>query len=181
MFFSECAGKGQLSVILNILYIHIMNDFTILKAADELDSDSKMLMAKATEALHTAYAPYSNFRVATALLLDDGVVVTGTNQENAAYPSGMCAERVALFTVASQHPGKTILKLVVLARLDGQSTLAPASSCGPCRQVMLEFEQRQTDPIEIIMQSEDHQWVKAPSAASLLPFCFSNASLKPKK
>ncbi len=157
-----------------------MNDFIILKTADELDQDSKMLMTKAIEALPKAYAPYSNFRVATALLLEDGVVVTGTNQENAAYPSGMCAERVALFTVASQHPGKRINKLVVLAKLGDEAALAPASSCGPCRQVMLEFEQRQSHPIEIIMQREDHQWVKAPSAASLLPFCFSNASLKAK-
>jgi cytidine deaminase len=158
-----------------------MNTFTILKEAGELDEESKMLMDKATAALPVAYAPYSNFRVATALLLDDGTVVTGTNQENAAYPSGMCAERVALFTVASQHPGKRIMKLLVLAKINGELSLAPASSCGPCRQVMLEFEQRQSQPFQVIMQSQDRQWVKAPSAASLLPFCFSNASLRVTK
>ena len=158
-----------------------MNDFIILHEAENLDPESKMLMKKAIEALPMAYAPYSKFRVATALLLDDGVVVTGTNQENAAYPSGMCAERVALFTVASQHPLKKIVKLLVLAKLDGESEIAPASSCGPCRQVMLEFEQRQGNPIEIVMQNQDHQWVKARSASSLLPFCFSNVSLKPKR
>lgn len=163
------------------MYIHKMNDFTILKETENLDLESKMLMEKAIEALPTAYAPYSKFRVATALLLDDGNVVTGTNQENAAYPAGMCAERVALFTVASQHPGKKIVKLLVLAKLDGESEIAPASSCGPCRQVMLEFEERQGQPIEIIMQSQDHLWVRATSAASLLPFCFSNRSLKAKK
>ena len=158
-----------------------MKDFTILKDAQDLDDEAKMLMEKATEALPTAYAPYSTFRVATAILLEDTTVVTGTNQENAAYPSGMCAERVALFAVASQHPGKKIKKLLVLAKLDGELSLAPASSCGPCRQVMLEFEQRQGQPFEVIMQSQDHQWVKAPSAASLLPFCFSNASLRVTK
>lgn len=158
-----------------------MNNFTILNEAENLDPESKMLMNKAIEALPMAYAPYSKFRVATALLLDDGMVVTGTNQENAAYPSGMCAERVALFTVSSLHQGKKIIKLLVLAKLDGESEIAPASSCGPCRQVMLEFEERQGKPIEIIMQSQDYQWVKAPSAASLLPFCFSNGSLKVKK
>ncbi len=162
------------------MYIHKMNDFIILNESDNLDPESKMLMDKAIEALPLAYAPYSRFRVGTALLLDDGMVVTGTNQENAAYPSGMCAERVALFTVASQHPGKKIVKLLVLAKLDGESGIAPASSCGPCRQVMLEFEQRQGEPIQIIMQNQDRQWVKAPSAASLLPFCFSNVSLQPK-
>lgn len=158
-----------------------MKDFTILKDAQDLDDEAKMLMEKATEALPMAYAPYSTFRVATAILLEDTTVVTGTNQENAAYPSGMCAERVALFAVASQHPGKKIKKLLVLAKLDGELSLAPASSCGPCRQVMLEFEQRQGQPFEVIMQSQDHQWVKAPSAASLLPFCFSNASLRVTK
>lgn len=158
-----------------------MNNFTLLKDAGDLDDESKMLMGKALEALPAAYAPYSNFLVSTALLLEDGTVVTGTNQENAAYPSGMCAERVALFAVASQHPGKRIVKLLVLARLNGESALAPASSCGPCRQVMLEFEQRQGQPFQVIMQSQDRQWVKAPSAASLLPFCFSNASLKKSK
>lgn len=158
-----------------------MNTFTILKEAGELDEESKMLMDKAIAALPAAYAPYSNFRVATAVLLDDGTVVTGTNQENAAYPSGMCAERVALFTVASQHPEKRIIKLLVLAKINGESSLAPASSCGPCRQVMLEFEQRQGRPFQVVMQSRDRQWVNAPSAASLLPFCFSSASLRVMK
>ena len=158
-----------------------MNKFTILKNPTDLDEESKELMEKAKEALQYAYAPYSNFQVATAILLHDGTVVTGTNQENAAYPSGMCAERVALFTVASQHPGKKIKKLVVLARLASQSGLAPATSCGPCRQVMLEFEQRQHQPFEVIMQNQQYAWVKAPSAESLLPFCFSNESLQVRK
>lgn len=155
----------------------MMNDFTILKDAGDLDEESRMLMEKANEALQHAYAPYSHFHVASAILLQDGTVVTGTNQENAAYPSGMCAERVALFTVASQHPGKKIRKLLVLAKLNNKSAFAPASSCGPCRQVMLEFEQRQVQPFEVIMQSQDRYWVKAASAAALLPFCFSSESL----
>lgn len=158
-----------------------MNNFTILKHAADLDEESKALMEKAKEALQYAYAPYSNFHVATAVLLHDGTVVTGTNQENAAYPSGMCAERVALFAVASQYPGKKIKKLVVLARLANQSELSPATSCGPCRQVMLEFEQRQHQPFEVIMQNQQQAWVKAPSAESLLPFCFSNESLQVRK
>jgi cytidine deaminase len=163
------------------MYIHIMNDFTICKNLKDLDHQSRMLLDKADEALQFAYAPYSNFHVATAILLHDGTVVTGTNQENAAYPSGMCAERVALFAVASQHPGKKIVKLIVVAKMASESIFAPASSCGPCRQVMLEFEQRQVQPFQVIMQSQDHQWVKAQSAASLLPFCFSNESLRVRK
>lgn len=158
-----------------------MNDYTILKNLDDLDGESKALLEKAKEALPNAYAPYSNFHVAAAVLLSDGSVVTGTNQENAAYPSGMCAERVALFTVSSQHPGKTIKKLVVLARLANTTALAPASSCGACRQVMLEFEQRQGKPFEVIMQNQDRYWVKTTSAETLLPFCFSNESLQVRK
>jgi cytidine deaminase len=158
-----------------------MNQYTILKNQNDLDAESRELMKKAKEALPNAYAPYSKFRVAAAILLTDGTVVTGTNQENAAYPSGMCAERVALFTVSSQHPGKAIKKLVVLARLDTQDELAPASSCGSCRQVMLEFEQRQSSPFEVIMQNQDRHWVKTTSAETLLPFCFSNESLQVRK
>ena len=158
-----------------------MNDYTILKNLNDLDGESKALLEKAKEALPNAYAPYSNFHVAAAILLSDGSVVTGTNQENAAYPSGMCAERVALFTVSSQHPGKIIKKIVVLARLANGTELAPASSCGACRQVMLEYEQRQGKPFEVIMQNQDRHWVKTTSAETLLPFCFSNESLQVRK
>jgi cytidine deaminase len=154
-----------------------MKDFTILKDLEDLDGESKLLMEKAKEALRFAYAPYSKFAVATAVLLNDGTIVTGTNQENAAYPSGMCAERVALYAIASQHPGKKIKKLLVVAQSEKQNMLAPATSCGPCRQVMLEFEQRQHQHFEIIMQNQDHHWVKAQSAESLLPFSFTNVSL----
>ena len=158
-----------------------MSEYTILKSQTDLDEDSKLLLAKAIDALPDAYAPYSNFRVATAILLYDGTIVTGTNQENAAYPAGMCAERVALFTVASQHPRKKIKKLLVLAQLANQIELSPATSCGSCRQVMVEFEQRQNEPFEVIMQNPDRQWVKTSSAKALLPFCFSNESLQVRK
>jgi cytidine deaminase len=158
-----------------------MSEYTILKNESDLDAESKALLEKAKAALTNAYAPYSNFRVAAAILLSDGTVVTGTNQENAAYPSGMCAERVALFTVSSQHAGKTITKIVVTARLGNETTSAPATSCGGCRQVMLEFEQRQQMPFEVVMQAQDHQWVKTASAKTLLPFCFSNESLRVRK
>ena len=157
-----------------------MNNFTIIKDSKELDDESKSLMEKAKEALQYAYAPYSKFAVAAAVLLSDGTIITGTNQENAAYPSGMCAERVALFAKASQYPDKKIKKMLVVARLGNHSTLSPATSCGPCRQVMLEFEQRQHQYFEVVMQNQDHHWVKASSAESLLPFCFSNASLQGK-
>jgi cytidine deaminase len=155
-----------------------MKGFIIKDHFEDLDSESKYLTHKAKDATAHAYAPYSKFCVGAAVLLEDGTIVTGTNQENAAYPSGMCAERVALFAVSSLHPDKTITKMAVVAKRKGMKEIVPATSCGPCRQVMLEFEQRQTTPIQVVMQSQDHQWILAPSAESLLPFSFTKASLE---
>lgn len=154
-----------------------MNDFTLNKNFDELDQESKYLVHKAKEAANHAHAPYSKFTVGAALILEDGSVVTGANYENAAYPSGMCAERVALFAAAAQHPGKQIMKLAVVAKRKGGKDLIPATSCGPCRQVMVEFETNQKKPIEIVMQGDKHIWIKSPSAALLLPFSFTRNNL----
>ena len=155
-----------------------MKPFLIVDHLEELDLESKYLVHKAKDASSHAYAPYSRFQVGAAVLLEDGTIVTGTNQENAAYPSGMCAERVALFSAISQHPEQVITKLALVARRKGTKELTPASAGGSCRQVMLEFEVRQEKTFEIIMQSQDHKWVKAPSAESLLPFSFTKASLE---
>jgi cytidine deaminase len=155
-----------------------MKDFVLYDHLEDLDAESKYLAHKAKEATAHAYAPYSKFHVGAAVLLDDGTVVTGTNQENAAYPSGMCAERVALFAAISSHPDSKISKIAVVAKRKTGKDLTPATSCGPCRQVMLEFETRQNKPIEIIMLSQQHKWVKAASAASLLPFSFTKESLE---
>lgn len=154
-----------------------MEGFLVSQHLDDLDLESKYLVHKAKDASHHSYAPYSKFQVACAVMLKDGTVVTGTNQENAAYPSGMCAERVALYAAISAHPDMVITKMAVIAKKKGHKELTGATSCGSCRQVMLEFEQRQHSPIEIIMLTQENQWVKAPSAASLLPFCFTAASL----
>lgn len=144
---------------------------------DDLDAESRDLVKNASEALQHAYAPYSRFRVAAAVLLDNGVVVTGTNQENAAYPDGMCAERVALFAKASQYPERQIKKMVVVAQAENIEGLSPATCCGSCRQVMLEFELRQGKTYEVIMQGYDGNWIKAPTAESLLPFSFTKKNL----
>lgn len=154
-----------------------MNEFIIVNHFSDLDIGAQELVMKAREALAHAYAPYSNFMVGAAALLDDGSVITGMNQENAAYPSGLCAERVALFSAYALYPHVKILKIAVTAQKRGETELTPATCCGECRQVLLEFENRQQTPIEIIMQSQQYQWIKAPSALSLLPFAFTNASL----
>lgn len=158
-----------------------MNDFVFTPTRTALDSGTQQLLQQAEQSLDQAYAPYSQFAVAAAVLLDNGTIITGTNQENAVYPSGLCAERVALFTLAAVQPGATIKKLVVVARRSGDTELTPATCCGGCRQVMLEFEQRQARPFQVVMLSQEHQWVTAPSAQSLLPFCFTAAALRPAK
>lgn len=154
-----------------------MSEFKVIEHLEDLDLESKYLVHKAKDATAHAYAPYSKFHVGCAILLKDGTVVTGTNQENAAYPSGMCAERVALYNMISQHEHAVITKMAVVARKKSHKELAPATSCGSCRQVMLEFEERQGQPIEIVMLNQEEKWVIAPSAHSLLPFSFTGASL----
>lgn len=153
-----------------------MENFTLLHRT-QFSDDINVLVHKAEEALSLAYAPYSSFHVAAAVLLNNGVIVTGTNQENAAFPSGMCAERVALYAAASQYPGIAIRRMVVVARQAGRQELSPATSCGSCRQVMLEFEQRQEDSYEILMLSKADVWLKAKSAESLLPYSFAKESM----
>lgn len=155
-----------------------MESFIIVDHLEDLDLESKYLAHKAKDAATHAYAPYSKFLVGAAILLEDGTIVTGTNQENAAYPSGMCAERVALYSAIAQHPESIITKIAIIAKRKGGREPIPATPCGPCRQVMLEFELRQEKAIEVIMQKEDHKWVKAISAQSLLPFSFTKASLE---
>ncbi|QOI97331.1 MAG: cytidine deaminase [Flammeovirgaceae bacterium] len=154
-----------------------MNELTVFKHFDDLDQESKYLAHKAKDAAQFAHASYSKFCVGAALVLDDGTVVTGANYENASYPLSMCAERVALYAAAAQYPDKRVVKLVVVAKKKGGKDLVPATSCGGCRQVILEFETNQKKPITLIMQNEDHHWIKASSAADLLPYSFSKQNL----
>lgn len=141
-----------------------------------LPEAEKLLVERAIEAMQRAYAPYSNFSVGAALLLDNGLVVTGNNQENAAYPSGLCAERVALFYANAQYPDRKILKLAVAASKDGKLCNSPVSPCGGCRQVMLESEHRQKQPYEVLLVGAD-KIVKVGQARFLLPFAFDGDSL----
>lgn len=155
-----------------------MKDFVTVGHLEDLDSESKYLVHKAKEATQHAYAPYSRFQVGAAILLNDGSYITGTNQENAAFPSGMCAERVAVYSAAAMHPEQTVTKIAIVARKKGGKELLPAASCGACRQVILELEARQRRPIEVVFLNEQHQWIKAPTAASLLPFGFTKDALE---
>lgn len=144
---------------------------------EELDAESKYLVHKAKDATQHSYAPYSKFNVGAALMLDDGTIVTGSNQENASYPLCMCAERVALYNAATMYPNRRITKLAVVAHKKNHKELTSATSCGACAQVMLEFEARQNKPFEVIMMGPDNKWLKCSSVAALLPMGFTKDSL----
>ena len=147
------------------------------KTLEALDSESKYLIHKAKEATAHAYAPYSKFCVGAAIILDDGSLVTGANQENASYPLCMCAERVALYAASALHPGRKILKMAVVAHKKNHKELVAATSCGACRQVMVEYEERQKTPIQVVMLGPKEKWIECSSAKLLLPFGFDKESL----
>lgn len=144
---------------------------------EDMDSESKYLVHKAKEAATEAYAAYSKFHVGAALILEDGTLITGSNQENAAYPLSMCAERVALYATAAAYSGKVIAKIAVAAHRKNQKELQEASPCGSCRQVLLEFEQRQKMAIQVVFLGTNGKWLIIPSAAQLLPYHFDRKSL----
>lgn len=154
-----------------------MNKTETFKHIEDLDTESKYLIHKAKEAAHHAYAPYSKFHVGAAIILDDGTVVTGSNQENSSYPLCMCAERVVLYTVATQHPNRKVMKMAVVAHRKNHKELTAATSCGACRQVMCEFEERQEQPFEVVMHSAKDEWMKCASAQDLLPHAFKRNNL----
>jgi cytidine deaminase len=114
--------------------------------------------------------------VGAALLLEDGTLVQGANQENASYPLCMCAERVALYSAAVQYPGKKIIKIAVVAHKKNHKELSGATACGACRQVLTEYEARQKSPIAIIMMDKQ-KWIKCDSAETLLPLSFDPSHL----
>lgn len=146
---------------------------------DELPKADQTLMIEARKAADDAYAPYSHFHVGAAVLLDNGVIVRGSNQENAAYPSGLCAERVALFATGAQHPNIKIAAIAITAFPEGKKIPAiPISPCGDCRQVMAEYELRYNQKIRLIMEGGNGSFIVSDSVAQLLPFLFSGDVLK---
>ena len=129
---------------------------TVINACqmDELSPADQHLMSLAIEATQRSYAPYSHFHVGAAVRLDNGVEVIGCNQENAAYPSGLCAERTALFSAGAQYPDVGVSTLAIAARgTDGELLEEPCSPCGSCRQVIIESETRAKHPIRILSET----------------------------
>lgn len=138
----------------------------------QLSAADRALMQSAIEATASAYAPYSHFHVGAALRLADGSVVTGSNQENAAYPSGLCAERTAIFAASSQRPELRDYEALAIVGRTAEGELCEASPCGACRQVMLEYEQQQGHPLRVLCHLAGGRVRELPSVASLMPFAF---------
>lgn len=147
--------------------------FTEYAGAAELEAEDRTLVEKAIEATKHSYAPYSNFNVGAALLLDNGEIVTGSNQENAAYPSGLCAERTAMFYASSQYPQHAILKIAIAATQGGVLCGNPATPCGSCRQVMAQYQLRGGKPMQIILAGSE-KILKFEKVDDLLPLIFDS-------
>jgi cytidine deaminase len=157
--------------------INITSKITVFESIQELPEIEKNLMLKAIEVRKNAYAPYSNFKVGAAILLDNGETVVGSNQENAAYPSGLCAERVAIFYAGAIYPKATILKIAITAASENQKTITPVPPCGACRQSIAEYEIRQDTPIEMYYMGETGEIHHSASLKNILPFMFEKKLL----
>jgi len=140
---------------------------------DDLPEELSKLARKAQEALKSSYSPYSHFAVGAALQLKNGEVILGSNQENGAYPSGLCAERVALFYAGSTFPNTPVTAIAVAASYKGKPTDHPVSPCGGCRQVMLETRNVGNEPMKLVMVGKSSVIV-VDDISALLPFTFSN-------
>ncbi|MGL4293210.1 MAG: cytidine deaminase [Bacteroidales bacterium] len=143
---------------------------------DELTSEQKILVDQAKEATFRSYAPYSGFFVGAAAELANGEIIQGNNQENAAYPSGLCAERVTLFFANSKYPDVAINRLAIAARTGGDFVEECVAPCGACRQVILESEDRGGKPMELLLCGKDQIYV-VDSIKDLLPLYFSKDQL----
>jgi len=139
---------------------------------DELGEDDKILVNKAYDICENAYAPYSKFHVGAAVQLISGDIITGSNQENVAYPSGLCAERVALFYVGANFPNQAVATICIVAKGDLLPKEKILSPCGACRQVMLETEMRQKKTYRVILVSQNGVTLIFNSAEDLLPLAF---------
>lgn len=156
---------------------HIGFDLHVHPSEAGLSPEDRRLLEAARRALEGAYAPYSHFRVGAALLLDSGETVIGSNQENASYPSGLCAERVAVFQAGARFPGIPIQAIAIVARSADGRLQVPAAPCGNCRQAILEYETRQDGPIRLLLQAGEGVIYECPSMAALLPLGFDGSFL----
>jgi cytidine deaminase len=149
----------------------------IFDSVAELSEEQRTLIDLAGKARENAYAPYSEFKVGAAVLLANGEVIIGNNQENASYPSGLCAERVAVFQAGARYPGVAIKRIAIVAGSMKTTTTRPAAPCGNCRQSIFEYEKKQQHPIELLLMGATGAVYKCGSIRDLLPLAFGNEFL----
>lgn len=149
----------------------------VFESVSDLPTAIQKLMKMAHQARENAYAPYSLFKVGAAILMDSGQIITGNNQENAAFPSGLCAERVAAFAAGSQFPNEIFKAMALTAGSVKHKTISPIPPCGACRQSLAEYEVKQGTPISIYFMGKSGKVVKANSVKDLLPLIFDNSYL----
>ncbi|MBW8243504.1 cytidine deaminase [Muricauda oceani] len=152
-------------------------ELLIFDDASELSQNEQKLLHEASMARQNAYAPYSKFRVGAAVLLENGEVIIGSNQENASYPAGLCAERVAIFHAGAKYPGVAVKTIAICASSSKDGTVSPAAPCGNCRQSIIEYEQKQRLPISLLLSSETGPIYKCNSMADILPLAFNSSFL----
>ena len=147
--------------------------FKEYESLDQLEAGDRTLAEAAIEATGQSYAPYSNFNVGAAVLFEDGVIIKGANQENAAYPSGLCAERTALFYASSSRPDKAMTGIAIAAGQNGKLCADPATPCGACRQVMAQYQTKGGVPMKVILVGSKKIWV-FDKVDDLLPLIFDS-------
>lgn len=151
----------------------IVIEFEQYRNVEQINEQYKKLIKESKDAVHSAYAPYSKFNVGAAVFLENNEIITGTNQENSAYPSGLCAERVALFYANSKYPAVPVKALSIAAFFNNEFLKNPTPPCGSCRQVILETEKRFNKPINIILYGSEKIFLFK-TIKDLLPLSFSS-------
>ncbi len=152
-------------------------NYTEYSSAEEMNPQDRQLVEAPIEAQKGSYAPYSRFNVGAALRLEDGTIVKGANQENAAYPSGLCAERTAMFSASANYPGKAMVSLAIVGGFEGTVSDGPCSPCGACRQVMAEYQTLSGQAMSVIMYGTKKTW-KFDKVDDILPFIFDSFNEK---
>ena len=143
------------------------------KSLSELTAEDRQLAESAIDAMKGSYAPYSHFNVGAAVRLSNGVIVQGANQENAAFPSGLCAERTAMFAAGANYPDKDMLSIAIAGGVMGRLAKSPATPCGACRQVMAQYQTKGGKPMSVIMVGDGIIW-KFDSVDGILPLIFDS-------
>lgn len=147
--------------------------YTEFSSVEELNAEDRELASAAIEAMKGSYAPYSHFNVGAAVRMSNGQIVRGANQENAAFPSGLCAERTAMFAAGAKYPDKDMLSIALAGGVYGRLTAEPATPCGACRQVMAQYQTKSGKPMSVIMIGASRIW-KFDRVDDILPLVFDS-------